>query len=61
MYLLGGHGMALSFDAGGDRQENYWVGDFAEEEAMEFLTFHGHGDKAKEFLDACTLAMPCHS
>ena len=32
------------------RQERLWVSDFTEEEAMEFLTLRGLGDKTAEFL-----------
>ena len=45
--------MALTFNAGGPRQKNVWVSDLTEEEAIELLRKHGHGDKAKDFLDAC--------
>ena len=51
--------MALSFDAGGaQRQRDFWVQDLTEQEATELLRKHGHGDKAKDFLDACALAQP---
>ena len=48
--------MALAFDAGGpQRQVNYWVDDLTEDEAKDLLTLHGHKDKTKEFLAACSL------
>ncbi|CAE7749208.1 unnamed protein product, partial [Symbiodinium necroappetens] len=48
--------MALSFDAGGDRQENYWVEDLTEKEAKELLTLHGHREDWKQFVNACLWA-----
>ena len=53
--------MAITFDAGGrERQRDFWVQDLTKDEATELLTKHGHGDKAKDFLDACALALPWH-
>ena len=44
--------MAVTLDHGyhPHRQERLWVSEFSEEEAMEFLTLRGLGDKTAEFL-----------
>ena len=48
--------MALSFDAGGDRQENYWVEDLTEKDAEELVALYGHRKDWQQFVEACSLA-----
>ncbi|OLP95034.1 hypothetical protein AK812_SmicGene22840 [Symbiodinium microadriaticum] len=46
--------MAMAFDAGGEqRQKNYWVEDFTDDEAKEFLALRGHREDWEQFVQAC--------